>query len=337
MPGMPPNDPQRSSHDNVTRMSSHDDHADDCDFVVDEAAQQDASGPLGLLGEYLLLERIGAGGMGEVFRAEHRTMNRHVAVKILSRKIADNPQLLERFFHEIRAVAKLMHPNIVTAFDAGSHGGIHYLVMELVEGEMLSRRVARLGPLATNEVVQVLHQAADALDYAHRMGIVHRDIKPGNMILTHDGRLKILDFGLATFSKNASESQSEKKLFMGTPEYMSPEQVEHPDSVDGRSDLYSLGATLFYMIAGRTMFSGEQMQVALAQLRQKPPALYEVRSDVDLRLDAIFQRLVAKRPDDRFFNGGRVGCGAAAVAFDAGSNWIAFNVDFDARFNDGGF
>ena len=299
MPGSTPNDPRQPRHDEVTRMSGHEHHEDDSEFVINESPSNSA-GPIGLLGEYLLLDRIGAGGMGEVFRAEHRTMNRLVAVKILSRKIADNPQLLERFFHEIRAVAKLMHPNIVTAFDAGSQNGVHFLVMELVEGEMLSRRVATAGPMSTAEVVHVLHQAADALDYAHRMGIVHRDIKPGNMMLTNDGRLKILDFGLATFNKSTAENASEKKMFMGTPEYMSPEQVEHPDAVDGRSDLYSLGATLFYMIAGRTMFSGEQMQVALAQLRQKPPALYEVRSDVDLRLDAIFQRLVAKNPDDRF-------------------------------------
>ena len=311
MSGSSPNESQRPRHDDVTRMSTHgdnfeSDHSDDHEFVVNEAVADVSAGPLGLLGEYLLLNRVGAGGMGEVFRAEHRTMNRHVAVKILSRKIADNSQLLERFFHEIRAVAKLMHPNIVTAFDAGSQNGMHFLVMELVEGEMLSQRVARLGPLSTAEVVHVLHQAADALDYAHRMGIVHRDIKPGNMMLTNEGRLKILDFGLARFSKSAGENTPEKKMFMGTPEYMSPEQVEHPDLVDGRSDLYSLGATLFYMIAGRTMFSGEQMQVALAQLRQKPPALYEVRSDVDLRLDAIFQRLVAKNPEDRFATAGEL-------------------------------
>ncbi len=295
-----PKEPKRPRQEELTRLSGIGD-IDDREFVVNEDLPHN-SGPVGLLGEYLLLDRIGAGGMGEVFRAEHRTMNRLVAVKILSRNIADNPQLLERFFHEIRAVAKLMHPNIVTAFDAGSQNGVHFLVMELVEGEMLSRRVANLGPLSTADVVHVLYQAADALDYAHRMGIVHRDIKPANMMLTNDGRLKILDFGLATFNKTTVENASAKKMFMGTPEYMSPEQVEHPDSVDGRSDLYSLGATLFYMIAGRTMFSGEQMQVALAQLRQKPPALYEVRSDVDLRLDAIFQRLVAKNPDDRFAN-----------------------------------
>jgi hypothetical protein len=257
------------------------------------------------LGEYLLLERIGSGGMGEVFRAEHRTMNRHVAVKILSRKIADNQQLLERFFQEIRAVAKLMHPNIVTAFDAGSQAGIHYLVMELVEGENLAHRVSRLGPFSTADAVQVLYQAASALAYAHQLGIVHRDIKPSNLMISQDGKLKILDFGLAMFAKTAEASQtSGKRMFMGTPEYMSPEQVEKPDAVDGRSDLYSLGATLFYLLAGRPMFTGEQMQVALAQLRQKPPALYELRGDIDLRMDTIFQRLVAKDPAARFSSGG---------------------------------
>lgn len=305
---MPPSDFNSSSKhpkslgpaDDATRLVNEHAAEDDQEFEFSESEPSpSANGPLAVLGEYLLLEKIGAGGMGEVFRAEHRTMNRQVALKILSRAIAGNPQLLDRFFSEIRAVAKLMHPNIVTAFDAGSQQGIHFLVMELVEGELLSRRIAEQGVLTTAETVHVLEQAASALDYAHGMGIVHRDIKPSNMMLTRDGRLKILDFGLAMLGKSP-ESSSDKKIFMGTPEYMSPEQVEQPDGVDGRSDLYSLGATLFYIVTGRTMFSGEQMQVAFAQLRQKPPALYEVRGDVDLRLDAIFQRLVAKRPSDRF-------------------------------------
>ncbi len=291
-PGLPPKE-------DATRLTTGDDgDLDGLDFEYDDSPPT-VGGPVGLIGEYLLLDRIGAGGMGEVFRAEHRTMNRHVALKILSRRIANNPQLLERFFSEIRAVAKLMHPNIVTAFDAGSQGGTHYLVMELVEGELLSSRISRGGVLSTAEAVNVLEQAASALEYAHRMGIVHRDIKPSNMMLTADGRLKILDFGLAMFGK-ATQVAQDKKLFMGTPEYMSPEQVEQPDSVDARSDLYSLGATLFYIVTGRTMFVGEQMQVAFAQLRQKPPALYELRGDVDLRLDAVFQRLVAKKPSERF-------------------------------------
>lgn len=284
--------------DDATRFTAGDD-ADDHDFEVAADGAPQVNACLGMLGEYLLLEQIGAGGMGQVFRAEHRTMNRLVAVKILSSSIASQRMLTEQFFAEIRAVAKLMHPNIVTAFDAGSVGNTHYLVMELVEGEVLSERLRRTGPLNSSEAVHVLEQAAKALQYAHSLGIVHRDIKPSNMMLTHDGTLKILDFGLARFGK-PMEAEQNKKIFMGTPEYMSPEQIENASNVDGRSDLYSLGATLFYLLTGRSMFTGDKMQVAIAQIRQPPPALFLERSDVDLRLDAVFQRLVEKQPQKRY-------------------------------------
>lgn len=292
--------PATSPSEELTRFAfSPQDDGLELEFDATDLPPHAPSGPLGILGEYLLLERIGSGGMGEVFRAEHRTMNRQVALKILSRTIADRPDLLERFFQEIRAVAKLMHPNIVTAFDAGSAGGVHYLVMELVIGELLSRRVARQGPLNTELAVDVLAQAARGLDYAHSQGVIHRDIKPSNLMLSNSGTLKILDFGLAQLER-PSHLSDKQRVFMGTVEYMSPEQVEHADKVDARSDLYSLGATLFFLLTGRPMFEGEQMQVAMAQLRQPPPTLYQVRTDVDLRLDAIFQRLVAKSPADRF-------------------------------------
>ncbi|MFO1065328.1 MAG: Hsp70 family protein [Pirellulales bacterium] len=293
--GGPPK-PPRSAPADVTRFTDHED--DIGEFEFDESHPQ-TGGPLGILGEYLLLERIGAGGMGEVFRAEHRTMNRLVALKVLSRAFADRKDLLERFFHEIRAVAKLMHPNIVTAFDAGSAGGVYYLVMELVEGELLSRHVTEKGPLNTIPATDMLVQAARGLDYAHRLGVIHRDIKPSNLMLSRTGTLKILDFGLAQLER-PRELKSANRVFMGTVEYMSPEQIEHPEKVDARSDLYSLGATLFYLLTGKPMFGGDAMQIAVAHQRQRPPALYEVRPDIDLRLDAIFQRLVAKSPADRF-------------------------------------
>lgn len=303
------NSPQKNAEEEWTRFSSHaadgqnDDDSLEIEFDEPDRSPNGKAGPLGILGEYLLLERIGAGGMGEVFRAEHRTMNRQVALKILSRPIAERPDLLERFFHEIRAVAKLMHPNIVTAFDAGTASGVHYLVMELVEGELLSRRIIRHGPLDTNAATDLLAQAARGLEYAHRLGIVHRDIKPSNLMLSNAGVLKILDFGLAQLER-PRQPIGTKRLFMGTVEYMSPEQVENPERVDARSDLYSLGATLFFLLTGKAIFSGEQMHVAMAQLRQTPPTLYEVRSDVDLRLDAVFQRMVAKSPADRFPSAG---------------------------------
>ncbi|MCA9192465.1 MAG: Hsp70 family protein [Planctomycetales bacterium] len=277
----------------------------DADFDVSEPLQSSRPN-MAVLGEYMLLDRLGIGGMGQVFRAEHRTMNRHVALKILNRKIASRRDLLELFFHEIRAVAKLMHPNIVTAFDAGTYCQVHYLVMELVVGDVLSQRISKYGPMSTGEAVSVLEQAASALSYAHGQGIVHRDIKPSNLMLTQDGTLKILDFGLAMIGQTVDamneEATEAKSTLLGTPEYMSPEQIENPNATDGRSDLYSLGATLFYLLTGKPMFQGDKMQVAMAQLRQKPLALYLARSDTDLRLDAIFQRLVAKKPSERYRN-----------------------------------
>ncbi len=310
----PPNsdDPARSSatssqrSEDATRfvMDDHDEghyeNSEDAhEFELFEHAPGEGRGPIGVIGDYLLLEQIGAGGMGRVYRAEHRTMNRHVALKVLSRDIASHPGLLTQFFSEIRAVAKLMHPHIVTAFDAGSIGDQHYLVMELVEGEVLADRIRRLGPMNSAEAASVIEQVGTALGYAHQMGIVHRDIKPSNLMLTENGTVKILDFGLAMLGKQA-EGLANRKIFMGTPEYMSPEQIENADLVDGRSDLYSLGATLYFLLTGGVMFSGDKMHVAVAQLRQTPEPLYVVRGDVDLRLDAIFQRLVAKSPADRY-------------------------------------
>ncbi len=251
------------------------------------------------LGEYQILDRIGAGGMGQVFRASHRTMQRDVAVKILPNAFSDNPAFVSRFNTEIRAIGRLMHPNVVTAFDAGYTESIHYLVMEFVDGISLSNRIATQGVMSIPEVVDILTQAASALYYAHSMGVVHRDIKPGNMMITSKGVLKICDFGLADLESDNTELKQSRQL-VGTVEYMSPEQIDRPQAIDHRTDLYSLGATLFFLLTGRPLFSGEVIQVALAHRQNKPPALYEIRSDCDLRLDGIFQRLVAKHPDDRF-------------------------------------
>jgi serine/threonine protein kinase len=255
-------------------------------------------------GEYIILEKIGAGGMGQVYRAKHRTMDREVAIKILPKRLSRDPHAVDRFYAEVRAQAKLLHPNIVTAFDAGCHevegDRLHYLVMELVRGESLAQRIATQGILPTSDVLSILRQASLALEYAHGLGIVHRDIKPGNMMLTDDGTLKILDFGLAVLREMRSFGNGViGNQLVGTVEFMSPEQINTPELVDHRSDLYSLGATLFYMLTGRPMFTGEAIQTALAQIHRKPTALYEVRGDIDLRLDSVFQWLVAKKVQDR--------------------------------------
>ncbi len=265
---------------------------------------RDRSTKLPILGEYLIEDRIGAGGMGQVFRARHRTMDRQVAIKVLPRAMSSNQDSVDRFYAEVRATAKLMHPNIVTAFDAGCYRSgsmaVHYLVMELINGDLLSHRIAQVGPLNAPEVVEILSQAASALEYAHSQGIVHRDIKPSNMMITPTGILKILDFGLAALRDYSDvKDVGKKQQLMGTVEFMSPEQINAPEKVDHRSDLYSLGATIFYLLTGRPMFQGEAVQTALAQINRKPPALYEVRSDVDIRLDSVFQSLVAKELSER--------------------------------------
>ena len=250
--------------------------------------------PAPILGEYQIEEMIGAGGMGQVFRARHRTMDRLVAIKILPRSVSDNEHSVQRFYTEVRATARLMHPNIVTAFDAGCHRAgetpVHYLVMELIEGELLSQRISQSGPMNAGEVIEILRQAASALEYAHLQGIVHRDIKPSNMMVTPKGTLKILDFGLAVLRGHLDKKAAKETHLVGTVEFMSPEQINAPDSVDHRSDLYSLGATIFYLLTGRPMFHGEMVQTAMAQVNTKPQALYEVRGDVDIRLDSIRQR-----------------------------------------------
>ena len=254
------------------------------------------------LGEYQILDRIGAGGMGQVFRASHRTMQRDVAVKILPNAFSNNPAFVSRFNTEIRAIGRLMHPNIVTAFDAGYTESIHYLVMEFVDGISLSNRIATQGVMSIPEVVDILSQAASALSYAHSMGVVHRDIKPGNMMITSKGVLKICDFGLADLESDNTELKQSRQL-VGTVEYMSPEQIDRPQAIDHRTDLYSLGATLFFLLTGRPLFSGEVIQVALAHRQNKPPALYEIRSDCDLRLD-LYERALSGG-----FDGSQLFCG----------------------------
>jgi len=254
--------------------------------------------PSKLLSEYRLIELIGEGGLGDVYRAEHRVMQRLVAIKLLHQNRQSSLDRTHRFLQEIRLVAKLSHPNIVTAFDAGREAGQIYMVMELVEGESLAERVSRMGPLSAAEAIHVVRQVATALEYAHARKIVHRDIKPGNLMVNAQGIIKVLDFGLAILNDNANKLRAGETV--GTPHFMAPEQSQGLPSVDGRADLYSLGATLFSILTGRPMFDGEPKQIALSHQRRDIPNLYELRPNLDLRVDSIFKRLVAKLPSDRF-------------------------------------
>ncbi|MFH1922608.1 MAG: serine/threonine-protein kinase, partial [Planctomycetota bacterium] len=257
-----------------------------------------------LLGDYVVLDRIGAGGMGEVFKARHRTMDRTVAVKVLPAKAMRSGQAVERFQREVKAAAKLTHSNIVTAFDAGEADGIYFLVMEHIDGQDLAHVVAERGPLPVGEAVEYVIQAARGLEYAHRQGVVHRDIKPGNLLLDSEGTVKVLDMGLARMDRparaadpTAPDALTQSGQVMGTYDYMAPEQAQDTHSADHRADIYSLGCTLFRLLTGRKPYVGETpVQILLAHCQEPVPSLCDVREDVPPRLDAVSQKMLAKNP-----------------------------------------
>lgn len=256
------------------------------------------------LGDYRIVSRLGSGGMGAVYRAVHERMGREVAVKLLRPEIQKNPMLLQRFDREVRAAAKLSHPNIVAALDAREHDGLHFLVTELVEGRDLDQTVRLSGALPIVDAVECALQAARGLAYAHSQGVIHRDIKPANLLRSKDGTVKILDMGLARLSNADSSTDvnlTGTGVMMGTAAYMPPEQARDTRKADARSDLYSLGCTLFYLLTGRTAFSGStQMDMILSHVNQPIPSLRQINAQIPLAVDRIFQRLVAKSPDDRF-------------------------------------
>lgn len=266
-----------------------------------------------VLGNNVILEKIAEGGMGEVLKARHRRMRRLVCVKILRPNLVNAETAIRRFQREWEAAAQLSHPNIVTAYDASEEGGIHYLVMELVNGPDLGSRVNQEGPLPIAEAVNYVLQAARGLEFAHAKGIIHRDIKPSNLLLDSSGVIKISDMGLARFDdagdlQHSPESQgkTEEHLtrdnqIVGTVEYMSPEQADDTMEVDGRADIYSLGCTLYCLVVGKAPYRGDApLKVLMAHRTREIPSLRAARPDVPELLDAIYHRMVAKRPEHRF-------------------------------------
>lgn len=258
-----------------------------------------------VLGQYELTAELGRGGMGQVFAARHRLMNRRVAVKVIRAEHFNRSLAGPRFRREIEALARLDHPHIVRALDADEADGLHFLVMEYVEGETLAGRVKRTGPLPVAEACRLMVQAADALDYAQRQGLVHRDIKPANFIIAADGTLKLLDLGLARFHDDGSSGDGltgTGEVF-GTPDYMAPEQWDNAHAVDIRADLYALGCTLYCLLTGQPPFGGPGVstsQKMFAHVEKPPPPVRARRPDVPAGLAAVVERLLAKKPEDRY-------------------------------------
>jgi tRNA A-37 threonylcarbamoyl transferase component Bud32 len=259
-----------------------------------------------VLHSYILLERLGAGGMGVVFKAEHHRMKRIVALKILAPAVVRSRNAVQRFQREVEAAAQLSHPNIVAAYDADEIDGTHFLVLEYVAGSDLSRLVQKNGPLAAAQAVDCILQAARGLDHAHARSIVHRDVKPSNLLLDGHGTVKVLDMGLARLADSAHESPAHTELtrsglVMGTSGFMAPEQAVNSHAVDARADIYSLGCTLYYLVTGRPPYQGgTALETLLAHREQPIPPLGKGRPDVSAALEVIYRRMVAKLPTQRY-------------------------------------
>jgi serine/threonine-protein kinase len=265
------------------------------------------------IGNFRLVSRLGKGGMGEVFLAEHKDLQTPVAVKLLSPDISGHHDYVQRFFNEARVVSKIKHAGTVKIFDSGFHNEQAYLIMELLEGESLASCIENTPMIPIARLVDIARQMASVLDATHRQGVIHRDLKPDNVFLVHDDeratgeRVKILDFGIAKLSGTMASVSPKTKGTMGTPQYMAPEQWGDSSSVDWRVDAYSLGCVMFEMACGRPPFIIETIADAFIQhTRKPPPPPTQLRSDVPPVLEALILRLLSKEPADRAVSMGQV-------------------------------
>ncbi|MFM8985529.1 MAG: serine/threonine-protein kinase [Planctomycetia bacterium] len=256
------------------------------------------------LGQYTVLDEIGRGGMGQVFRAEHAMMGREVALKVLPRAKA-TPEYEAAFRREIRMLARLDHENLVRALDAGHDAKVYYLVTELVPGLDLRKQVLKYGPLDDMAAASVISQAACGLAYAHEQGLVHRDVKPGNLLVTQDGKVKVLDLGLAGSTLDPETVGTGRVV--GTMDYMAPEQIRFPDAVGPAADVYGLGCTLYFALSGQVPFpGGTRKEKAQRQLTETPVPLGQLVPHVDPAFCRLVEEMMRKSPEDRIHSADEV-------------------------------
>lgn len=254
------------------------------------------------IAEYTIGEPIGKGGMGCVYKAHHRVMDRVVAIKVISDETAKRPNARARFLQEVKAIAKLQHPNIVAGYDAGIHENVPYLITEYIDGSNLSD-LLKLGSFSLEDALDALQQSARGLGHVHSKGLVHRDIKPSNLIRDADGVIRILDLGLASIANDSDEADSrltQSQQLFGTIDFMAPEQAVHFKEAGPKSDVYSLGCTLYFLLTGRAPYQGDSaMKKLLAHRDCEIPSIRSVRPDVPEELDSLFRTMLAKQPDQR--------------------------------------
>jgi serine/threonine protein kinase len=273
------------------------------------------------LGKYKLLGQIGKGGMSSVYLAEHELMRRRVAIKVLPQNRVNDSSYLERFRLEARAVAKLDDPNIVRAYDIDNEGNIHYIVMEYVDGQDLHQTVAAQGPLDYDTAADYIAQVANGLQHAHEMGLVHRDIKPANCLVDKHSVVKLLDLGLAKLTEDdqASLTMANEENVLGTADYLAPEQALNSHQADSRSDIYSLGCTLYFLLTGSPPFpEGSISERLLKHQTARPESIFKARADAPPSLVEICEVMMSKKPDDRFQTAGDVAANLKSWLADRG-------------------
>jgi len=250
---------------------------------------------------YKILGKLGAGAMAVVYKAIQLSLNRTVAIKVLPRRFTENPEYVERFYKEGQAAGKLNHPNIVQAVDVGEAGGYHYFVMEYVKGKTIYDDLSAGKIFAESDAVDIAIQVAKALAHAHSVGLIHRDVKPKNIMITDDGLVKLADMGLARETTDVELAKSEKGRAYGTPYYIAPEQIRGEMDIDGRADIYGLGATLYHMLTGRVPFmADEPSDVMRKHLREELIPPDHINTSLSAGISEVIEVMMAKDRDKRY-------------------------------------
>ena len=250
------------------------------------------------VGQFEIVEYLGQGGMATIYKAHQTNLDRFVALKVIHPVLKDDQAFLNRLKREASIIAKLNHPNIVTVYDYSEFDGIPFLVLRFIDGKTL-KAVLQQQKLGTTQILRIIRPVADALSYAHSRGVLHRDVKPSNILIDNEGHVYLTDFGLARIA-HSSESTSSHDMMIGSPHYLSPEQAKS-EPVDARTDIYSLGIVLFEMFTGKVPFSAETPYgTILAQINQAPPAPRTINPKVPAAVEQVIQKALAKDPKDRY-------------------------------------